>query len=639
MKILLVSLFLFCFIGAHGQNVSFYNYTISGALAADYQYRRTITIDNSGNTQSLTNQQIEFNLTSSNFDFSRVKSDGGDIHAKETNGTSLDFWLESFNKLAQTATIWVKIPSVSAGGTSSFHLYYGNATQTTLSNKAATMETWTVTGDATHVFTQGSYSGVLNTYPSSGAITCRFTPTGSFQNTRIFAKVNTASAHDFIDLYINASNNLVLRVSKSNVLKTVTGRTTIVSGVEYAVTFSWNQMWKLLYVDGVIDANLFCDTPTNGSQAPFTSGSLDTGSGATSVFPGTITGGVIHNTQKQRQHVRALHEERKFYYKDEESKWVKIQAPRFSPGGNPVFEPSVIVETDTIKMWYSKMDGTNRTSIYYGYTVNMASGFTEVQRVLGEGAGGESWDVARSSVYKEGSTYYMYYIPYNGAANIGVPNSIYVATSTNGKIWSGNTMVLNKSASPGFQNTSVLKIGSTYHMYYDIDDGGGDEIGRYTVGHATSSSPTGTFTADGANPLQSIQYGAVGTTYGAAFGLLYGSTLQLWFLATPPEKPIGILPSEIYRSYSTDFTNFTHAYTTSTIAIDMYPDEFDQVSDPVVFEKAGESWMSSADNDNGLGNFNGNTTFKGVLNFHRYPGTLTQLITDVTYTISSETQL
>jgi len=621
-----------------------YAYTIGGARATIdiVTYERTITIDNTGNPESLDDTQIEITLTASNFDFTHTLSDGRDIRIYESDGvTLLPIWIKEYDQGAETATIFVKAQGIAAFSTGTLIITYGNQSLTTVSDKATTMETWVVGGDVTNLFTGiGTTIGVLDTYPAAGAISLRFTtPSSGFTGKRLFCKFNTASYFDFIDLFISASSKMVIRVTKNNVLKTVTGNTTIAASTEYGVTFSWDQMWKRVYLNGEIELKLFCDTPNNGSFAPFSSGALVTGQDATSeIFTGTITGGVIHNTLKQRQHARAIYEERKFYYKDEESKWIKNQAPAFSPSGAPVYEASVIYEGGVYKMWYGKIHTQpNRSSIYYASTTDLSLGFTEVQRVLGVGTGGESQDVVRGSVFKDGSTYYMYYIPYNGGANIGDPNHVYVVTSTDGITFSGSQIAYNKGATPGFQNTSVIKVGSTYHMYNDLDDGGLDILNRYKIGHATASSPLGPFTADPGNPLQSANYGDPTTTYGAAWVTYFNSTLWMWFLQVPPEETPGIVPTEIFRSISTDFTNFTKPYTTSVVAIDSYPDEFDQVSDPALFEENGNTWMVSADNDNGTGIFNGNTTFKAVINFHKFAGTMAQLVTDVSVSIGSET--
>jgi len=622
-----------------------YAYTISGATATIdiTSFERTITIDNTGNPESLNNKQIEITLTASNFSFDHTRPDGGDIRIYESDGvTLLPIWIKEYDQLGESATIFVKSQGIAAFSSGTFILRYGDISAVSVSNKAATMETWAVGGEVTNIFTGiGTTIGVLDTYPSSGAISLRFTtPSSAFINTRLFCKFNTASYFDFIDLYINASSKLALRVCKNNVLKISAGTTTLAANTEYGLTFSWNQMWKRVYLNGEIQMKLFCDTPNNGSFAPFSSGALVTGQDATSAtFNGTITGGVIHNTLKQRQHARAIYEERAFYYKDEESKWIKMQAPSFSPSGAPVYEPSVIYEGGVYKMWYGKIHTQpNRSSIYYATTTDLSLGFTEVQRVLGVGTGSEAFDVVRGSVFKEGSTYYMYYIPYNGGANIGDPNHVYVVTSTDGITFSGSQIAYNKGATPGFQNTSVIKVGSTYHMYNDLDDGGLDILNRYKIGHATATNPLGPFTADAGNPLQSANYGDPTTTYGAAWVTYFNSTLWMWFLQVPPEETPGIVPTEIFRSISTDFTNFTKPYSTSVVAIDFYPDEFDQVSDPALFEENGNTWMVSADNDNGTGIFNGNTTFKAVINFHKFAGTMAQLVTDVSITIGSETE-
>ena len=87
-----------------------------------FKHRRKITItEQSGN--DLTDYQVLIELNSSNFDFSH--SDGNDI--RFYNGeVFLPYWVEKWDGVNQEAKIWVKVPSISANGTISFYMYYGN---------------------------------------------------------------------------------------------------------------------------------------------------------------------------------------------------------------------------------------------------------------------------------------------------------------------------------------------------------------------------------------------------------------------------------------------------------------------------------------------------------------------------------
>ena len=103
-----------------------------------FDYRKAVAIDNTSGG-ALTNYQINVVLTSSNFDFSKTQSNGNDIRFYDSNSTTaLSYWTESWDANAQTASIWVKVPSVSAATTKTIYLYYGNANAPSVSNGSQT---------------------------------------------------------------------------------------------------------------------------------------------------------------------------------------------------------------------------------------------------------------------------------------------------------------------------------------------------------------------------------------------------------------------------------------------------------------------------------------------------------------------
>ena len=88
--------------------------------------RKAVAIDNTSGG-ALTNYQVNVALTSSNFDFSKTQSNGNDIRFYDSNSTTaLSYWTESWDSNAQTASIWVKVPSVSAATTKTIYMYYGS---------------------------------------------------------------------------------------------------------------------------------------------------------------------------------------------------------------------------------------------------------------------------------------------------------------------------------------------------------------------------------------------------------------------------------------------------------------------------------------------------------------------------------
>jgi len=92
-----------------------------------FNYRRLITIDNSANSENLTDYQILVTLDNTNFDFTKANSDGSDIRFTDSDGvTILNHWIEEWDNINQIAKIWVKVPSILSGSTTNIYMYYGN---------------------------------------------------------------------------------------------------------------------------------------------------------------------------------------------------------------------------------------------------------------------------------------------------------------------------------------------------------------------------------------------------------------------------------------------------------------------------------------------------------------------------------
>jgi len=106
-----------------------------------FNYMRIITIDNTQNSNTLTDYQVLVNLdTSSLIASGRMRSDCGDIRFYDSDGvTSLNYWLEGPCNSSSTR-IWVKIPSIPASSKKTIYLFYGNSSLTSASNGSATFD-------------------------------------------------------------------------------------------------------------------------------------------------------------------------------------------------------------------------------------------------------------------------------------------------------------------------------------------------------------------------------------------------------------------------------------------------------------------------------------------------------------------
>ena len=98
-----------------------------------WSFVRPIKItEQSGN--NLSDYQVLIELNSSNFDFSKAKSDGSDIRFLLPSGKSIPYWIESWDKSGQNAKVWVKVPSIPANSSTVIYMYYGNPSASSESN-------------------------------------------------------------------------------------------------------------------------------------------------------------------------------------------------------------------------------------------------------------------------------------------------------------------------------------------------------------------------------------------------------------------------------------------------------------------------------------------------------------------------
>ncbi|TSC84283.1 MAG: hypothetical protein G01um101413_578 [Parcubacteria group bacterium Gr01-1014_13] len=131
--------------------------------SSEWSYRKPITINNSSNSESLTNYQVQVSLDSSNFDFSKALSSGNDIRFTDDDGdTLISHHTESYDSSSQTGTIWVKVPSISASSNKTIYMYYGNSSATSTSNAN---DTWVLYDEFTSgstITTSSIYTAVEN---------------------------------------------------------------------------------------------------------------------------------------------------------------------------------------------------------------------------------------------------------------------------------------------------------------------------------------------------------------------------------------------------------------------------------------------------------------------------------------------
>ena len=106
--------------------------------STDYIYIREISITETGGEDRV-DFPIKLTFDSSNFTFEFARSDGKDVRVGErSNGTQmLNMWLATWDTTNRVGVIWLKIPSLLANETKALYVYFGNSTDTGISDVAS----------------------------------------------------------------------------------------------------------------------------------------------------------------------------------------------------------------------------------------------------------------------------------------------------------------------------------------------------------------------------------------------------------------------------------------------------------------------------------------------------------------------
>jgi hypothetical protein len=108
-------------------------FLIVGTARADFSAwskHRNITINTSATGANVKGNVDKFALAvlldASNFDFSAAKDDGADIRFSTTDGVSLPYQIESWDKAGQKAAVWVKVDVKGNDATQAIMMHWGN---------------------------------------------------------------------------------------------------------------------------------------------------------------------------------------------------------------------------------------------------------------------------------------------------------------------------------------------------------------------------------------------------------------------------------------------------------------------------------------------------------------------------------
>src|SRR5262249_19380183 len=197
--------------------------TTESWFGPNWGFRRAITVTNTTGS-ALNDYQLAVTLDST-FDFTKARPTGDDVRVTDASTTmSLPIWIEAWNPAARRARIWVRVPSVPAGGTT-IYLYYGNAAAGAVGNAGAVFDiydgfenatigappffgtglTWTSTSAVTavsDVVRQGSLSVRLQNFANA---TATFAPPNQGVVGAWMRRASTSSGDEDLYLYSNGA--------------------------------------------------------------------------------------------------------------------------------------------------------------------------------------------------------------------------------------------------------------------------------------------------------------------------------------------------------------------------------------------------------------------------------------------------
>lgn len=636
-----------------------------------YAYRRILTIQNTG-TLNLLNSQVRVWLNSLNHDFSHALSTGADIRFTLTDSTTLlTYWWEKYDATNHVGVAWVKMPSVATSATVTLVVWYGKASAPAVSSFDNTMQkavgsvatyhfdegSGTTSAEASsgptatlvnstgwgsgdggnfrrasprQAFATGSYlnytsishsaqmTGLLSTVPANGTINLWMKMNGSQLSSapRILVSVNNTTPLEFLDVYVQ-SGIINIHKTKAGTQKTLLSVSTYFGAATnwFMLTITWGAGGFTLYINGAREAY---DSDTNswgnGSERPFF---LGNGIENTLGMNAQMDDFTVYNTQLSFGEINALFNRAKYSGLPSQIDLL-VDNPT-----NPLFpispetdagEPSILYESGTYKLWYGIEPSTkiNYATSSNGTTWTPNAGNPNA----GNGIGGATTNVYRNFIYKEGSTYYMYYVT---SQNVG--SVMRVLVSTDGIAWAdhGSVVLSYSSYSNGIANMCVWKEGSTYYCVFDNHT----TAPNWEMSWASGSTPFA-FTDQRTSTLSSLQLQSPGC-FGGAFVVKISGVYHIWYEASD----VDIQPNSLTHAVSTDLNNWVIDASPPVIAIGSRNFEYDQAADATIVEANGKVWMYYSGNDN-------RGTVHAWISLKTYTGTLAQLTSPVPMTFGSE---
>ena len=193
--------------------------TLPVASAADWSYRKPITINGSQVQGTVTNFPVLINITDTDLK-NHAQNDGGDIvFTNAANTVRYDHEIEKFVTSTGELVAWVEIDSLSAGSDKDIYMWYGNPT---CANQWHIEATWDEGGSNNYKLVQHLQEDPANTDPAFkdstssnndgtdyGAITSSDQITGKIDGSLDFDKTE----HDYVRVDGSSSLDLTTTIT------------------------------------------------------------------------------------------------------------------------------------------------------------------------------------------------------------------------------------------------------------------------------------------------------------------------------------------------------------------------------------------------------------------------------------------
>ena len=106
-----------------------------------WSYRRTVFVDNSFSSTTLTDFQIIVRVnTAYLIEQGKMREDCGDIRVTDADGNLLPIWIDPDTKNLWNTKVYVKVPLIPAGSVVTLYLFYGNPSATDVSDASAVFD-------------------------------------------------------------------------------------------------------------------------------------------------------------------------------------------------------------------------------------------------------------------------------------------------------------------------------------------------------------------------------------------------------------------------------------------------------------------------------------------------------------------